>query len=46
MTQVQQHPRSCAGASTTKACVQSGCAAMRLVSVFHWNKKTGAGFSG
>jgi hypothetical protein len=46
MIQAQQFPRSRAGASTTKACVQLGCAAMRLVSVCHWNKNTGAGFSG
>jgi len=38
----QQHQRSSAGTSFTKACGRLGCAMIPVV-ISHWNK-TGAGF--
>ncbi len=45
MTRINQHHRSHAGTSFTKACVVLCCAAMRpVVNSQQWNKQTGPGF--
>jgi hypothetical protein len=43
MNRANNHLRSRAGTSHTKACVSFCCAQMRPVSIQQWNNKTGSG---